>query len=112
METGYRPQLHGVSRGVRVQPARLRPGVSPPGHDPAQHQQKKGDNALSPGDALSHDEWGGENGGVVLYSLHAPDGIILEYFNEDMTKTWTTSVEEFVGRWEAGSVYGWRPEAP
>jgi hypothetical protein len=73
--------------------------------------RKKGDYALAPVDALPHDEWGGENGGVVIYSLHAPDGIIFEYFNQDMSATWTTSIPEFVESWKSGSIYGWRPEA-
>jgi len=73
--------------------------------------RKKGDYALAPVDALPHDEWGGETGGTVIYSLHAPDGVIFEYFNEDMTATWTTSIAEFVESWDSGSVYGWRPDA-
>ena len=73
--------------------------------------RKKGNYALSPFDALPHDEWGGPDGGIVLYSLHAPEGIIFQYFNEDMTDTWTTSVAEFAKSWEGGTIYGWRPEA-
>ena len=73
--------------------------------------RRQGEYALSPVDALPHDEWGGDEGGVVIYSLHAPNGVIFEYFNEDMTETWTTSIEEFVQSWENGSVYGWRPDA-
>jgi hypothetical protein len=73
--------------------------------------RKKGEYAISPVDALVHDEWGGENGGVVIYSLHAPDGIIFEMFNEDMSESWTTSIEEFVENWENGKIYGWRPGA-
>ncbi|MBT7648342.1 MAG: hypothetical protein HN768_14975 [Rhodospirillaceae bacterium] len=73
--------------------------------------RKKGDYALTPVDALPHDEWGGEDGGTVIYSLHAPDGIIFEFYNEDMTETWTTSIEEYVEKWNNGKVYGWRTDA-
>ena len=70
--------------------------------------RKTGEYAIAPVDALVHDEWGGENGGVVIYSLHAPDGILFEMFNEDMSESWTTSIEEFVESWESGKTYGWR----
>ncbi len=48
---------------------------------------------------------------MVIYSLHAPDGIIFEYFNAEMTDTWTTSIAEFVESWKGGTIYGWRPDA-
>ncbi len=73
--------------------------------------RKKGDYALAPVDALPHDEWGGEHGGTVIYSLHAPDGIIFEFYSEDMTRTWTTSIEEYVESWNKGADYGWMTEA-
>ena len=68
--------------------------------------EKKGDYALAGSDALPHDEWGGEQGGTILLSMHAPDGILIEYFDETMSNSWTLSVEQYAKSWETGSVYG------
>ena len=73
--------------------------------------RKKGDYALASVDALVHDEWGGDDGGTVIYSMHAPDGIFFEYYDENMENPWTLSIEEFVDSWTNGTIYGWRPEA-
>ena len=48
--------------------------------------RKKGDYALASADALPHDERRGEEGGMVLLSMTAPDGILFEYFDENMEK--------------------------
>ena len=45
---------------------------------------EKGDYALA-GSDVPHDEWGGERGGTILLSMHAPDGILIEYFDETMS---------------------------
>ena len=68
--------------------------------------RKKGDYALAAPDALPHDERGGEEGGMVLLSMTAPDGILFEYFDENMSNSWTVSVEEFVKSWQEGATYG------
>jgi hypothetical protein len=73
--------------------------------------RKKGDYALASVDALPHDEFGGEEGGTVLYSMHAPEGILFEYFDENMENGWTLSIEEFVDSWNNETIYGWHPEA-
>ena len=67
--------------------------------------RKKGDYALAGSDALPHDEWGGEQV-VQFFFMHAPDGILIEYFDETMSNTWTLSVEQYAKSWETGSVYG------
>jgi len=43
--------------------------------------------------------------------MHAPDGILFEYYDENMENPWTLSIEEFVDSWTNGTIYGWRPEA-
>ena len=68
--------------------------------------RKKGDYALAGSDALPHDEWGGEQGGTILLSMHASDGILIEYFDETMSNSWTLSVEQYAKSWETGLVYG------
>lgn len=68
--------------------------------------RRQGDYALSPADALPHDEHGGEHGGTVLLSMTAPDGILFEYFDENMQNPWTLSIAQFVESWENGTVYG------
>ena len=73
--------------------------------------RKKGDYALSPADALPHDEYGGDDGGTVLLSMTAPDGILFEYFDEDMKNSWTLSIEEYVDAWNTGKTYGAEPIA-
>ncbi len=71
--------------------------------------RRKGDYALAPADAHPHDEHGGDGGGTVLLSMTAPDGILFEYFDENMANPWTVSIEEYVESWHNGSVYGERP---
>ncbi len=73
--------------------------------------RKQGDYALASVDALVHDEWGGDAGGTVLYSMHAPDGVLFEYYDEHMQNPWSLSIEAFVDSWNDGTIYGWRPEA-
>jgi hypothetical protein len=73
--------------------------------------RKKGDYALSPADALPHDEYGGDDGGTVLLSMNAADGILFEYFDEGMTNGRTLSIEEYVEAWKNGRTYGAAPSA-
>ena len=73
--------------------------------------RKKGDYALSPADAHPHDENGGEEGATVLLSMTAPDGILFEYFDENMENGWTLSIEEYVESWNNGTAYGAAPGA-
>ena len=68
--------------------------------------RKKGDYALSPGDARPHLEHGGDSGGTVLLSMCANYGVIFEYFGEEAEASWTVSIAEFVSSWERGEIYG------
>ena len=72
--------------------------------------RKKGDYALTTSHACPHLEHGGEGGGTVLLSMHAPDGILFEYFDENMKNGWTVSIEEYVGSWNDGIHYGTIPD--
>jgi hypothetical protein len=70
-------------------------------------RRKKGTYALAPADAHPHDEHGGENGGTVLLSMTAgADGILFEYFDENMQHPWTVSIDEYVDSWARGMSYG------
>jgi hypothetical protein len=73
--------------------------------------RKKGDYALASADAHPHDEYGGDEGGTVLLSMTAPDGILFEYFDENMMNGWTLSIEEYVENWNNGTVHGAAPGA-
>ena len=68
--------------------------------------RKKGDYALAKTDASPHLEHGGEMGGIVLLSMQAKDGILFEYFDENMQNGWTVSVEQYVESWNNKSTYG------
>ena len=68
--------------------------------------RRKGDYAIAGADALPHDERGGEHGGTVLLSMNAPDGILFEYFDENMENGWKLSIEEYVDNWKKGVIYG------
>ena len=68
--------------------------------------RKKGDYAVTTSHAFPHLEHGGEGGGTVLLSMHAPDGILFEYFGENMKNRWTVSIEEYVESWKTGTPYG------
>lgn len=72
--------------------------------------RRKGNYALAPADALPHDEWGGAEGGTVLLSMTAPDGILFEYFDDNMQNSWTLSIEQYVESWNNGTVYGAAPK--
>ena len=72
--------------------------------------RRTGDNALAPTDAHPHTERGGEAGGTVLLSMIAPNGILFEYFNENMDNSWTLSIEQYVESWNCGAVHGGTPD--
>ena len=74
--------------------------------------RKKGEYALAPIDALMHDEWGGPEGGLLIYSMHAPTGVIFEYYDENLENPWSYSIEDFVNDWNSGAIYGWKSETP
>ena len=69
------------------------------------HRQA-GEYAMSPADSPPHDEYGGENGGTVMLSMTAPDGILFEYFDENMTNPRTLSIKQYVDSWNQGIVHG------
>lgn len=68
--------------------------------------RSKGAYALAAADAHPHDEWGGDEGATVLLSMIARDGILFEYFDENMENGWTLSIDEYVQSWNDGTVYG------
>lgn len=70
----------------------------------------KGSYALANADAHPHDEHGGDHGGTVLLSMTAAsDGVLFEYFDENMQNPWTVSIREYVESWEKGTAYGAGP---
>lgn len=73
--------------------------------------RKRGDYALATADAHPHDEHGGDAGATVLLSMTAPDGVLFEYFDENMENGWTVSIEEYVQNWNNGTVHGTAPSA-
>lgn len=82
----------------------------PDGSTRAVHRSK-GDYALAAADACPHDEHGGEAGGTVLLSMSAPDGILFEYFDENMKNGRTLSIAQYVESWNNGTAYGAPPLA-
>ena len=68
--------------------------------------RKKGDYALAPADAHPHDEHGGDQGGTVLLSMTAKNGLLFEYFDEHMRSVSTVSIHDYVESWNAGFAYG------
>ncbi|MEM9359700.1 MAG: hypothetical protein AAGB04_26230 [Pseudomonadota bacterium] len=73
--------------------------------------RKTGEYALANPDALPHLEHGGEGGGTVLLSMYAPDGVLFEYFDENMENGWTVSIAEYVESWDNGTIHGAVPSA-
>ena len=71
--------------------------------------RKKGDYALAAADALPHDEHGGPDGGTILLSMTAIDGLLFEYFDENMTNGWALSIEEYVDNWNKGVIHASAP---
>ena len=78
---------------------------SPDGTKRSVHR-KSGDYAMSPADSPPHDEYGGENGGTVMLSMTAADGILFEYFDENMENRRTLSIQQYVDSWNKGTVHG------
>lgn len=72
--------------------------------------RKAGDYALASPDALPHIEGGGDEGGTVILSMTAPDGILFEYFDENMQNGWTLSIDQYVEAWNSGTPYGAAPQ--
>jgi hypothetical protein len=68
--------------------------------------RKKGEYTLAPADALPHLEHGGENGGTVVLSMSAPDGILFEYLDENMQNGYRLSIQEFVEAWDKEVPFG------
>ena len=79
--------------------------TQPDGSVKAVHR-RQGDYAMAPPDALPHDEWGGDHGGTVLLSMQAVDGVLFEYFDENMENPFTVSIEQYVDHWNRGTVHG------
>ena len=64
--------------------------------------RKTGEYALSGEDDVPHLERGGPDGATVLLSLHAPDGVLFEYMDRNLENRWTTTIEDYVERWQRG----------
>ena len=47
----------------------------------------------------------------MLLSMTAPDGVLFEYFDENMENGWTLSIEQYVRSWEDNQVHGAHPAA-
>ena len=73
--------------------------------------RKAGDYALAAPDALPHIEGGGDEGGTILLSMTAPDGILFEYLDETMQNGWTLSIAQYVEAWNEHATYGSRDPA-
>ena len=70
----------------------------------------KGDYAVAAGDAHPHNECGGPDGGTVILSMNAgPDGVLFEYFDENMENGWTLTIEQYVDAWNKGAIHGNTP---
>jgi len=39
------------------------------------------------------------------------DGVLFEYFDENMENSWTVSIEEYVDNWERGIIHGSAPSS-
>ena len=78
--------------------------TQPDGSLKAIHRQK-GEYALAAPDALPHIECGGEDGGTIMLSMTAPDGILFEYLDENMANGWTLSIQQFVDAWNKNEAY-------
>ena len=77
----------------------------PDGTTRSVHRQS-GDYAMSPADSPPHDEYGGKEGGTVMLSMTAPDGILFEYFDENMENRRTLSIQQYLDSWNQGLVHG------
>jgi hypothetical protein len=83
----------------------------PDGSTRAIHRER-GTYALAAADAHPHDEHGGEGGATILLSMTAgDDGVLFEYFDQNMQNGWLLSIEDYVASWTEGTAYGAAPGA-
>ena len=98
--------------GEHLEPRMMLAGDVAEWQNPIQPLDVNNDGRLAPIDALMHDEWGGPEGGLLIYSMHAPTGVIFEYYDENLENPWSYSIEDFVNDWKSGAIYGWKSETP
>ena len=65
--------------------------------------RRAGDYALTVSDALPHMERGGERGGVVFFGNHSADGLLYEFFDEDMSLIGDITMESLIADWKANT---------
>ena len=65
--------------------------------------RRAGDYALTVGEAMPHLECGGQEGGVVFFGNHSPDGRLYEIFDDGMRLVMDVTMELLVADWQANS---------
>ena len=77
--------------------------IHPDGTRGAPRVRRAGDYALSTGDALSHLERGGPEGGLVFFGTHTRDGVLYEILGEDLKPLANVTIEGLVADWQANA---------
>ena len=74
--------------------------LEPDGTRVNQRMRRAGDYALTLDGAPPHLERGGDEGGVVFFGNHSSNGILYEYFDEDMNILAEVSMELLITDWK------------
>ena len=65
--------------------------------------RKAGGYHLTTGDVLPHMERGGDEGALVFYSHHSPDGRMYEILGDDLEVLHVVTLDEMISNWESGA---------
>jgi hypothetical protein len=74
--------------------------LEPDGTRINQRMRSAGDYALTLAGAPPHLERGGDEGGMVFFGNHSSDGLLYEYFDEDMNILAEISMEILIADWK------------
>ena len=73
-----------------------------PGGETRQKMRRAGEYHLTTGDVHPHMERGGDEGALIFYSHHTPDGRMYELLDDDLEVIHVVTMEEMIESWENG----------
>jgi hypothetical protein len=65
--------------------------------------RRAGEYALTVGDTLPHLERGGTEGGLVFFGNHSSNGLLYEFFDEDLKSIGDITMETLIADWKANT---------
>ena len=72
-----------------------------PGGETRQKVRRAGEHHLTTGDVHPHLERGGDDGALIFYSHHCPDGRMYELLDDDLKVLTVVTMDDMIEGWEA-----------